>query len=244
MGEEVTNWIAMPTLTKDLALEWVEMALGQDIPIKLLVWVNGSRETTEALSKLGEPRLHVVHSEENIGVGPSWNRISQCVFEGLLDGSPSDEVLITNDDVKLRPDTLRHLQIPQGGFVTPINVGNWGKCQRAKFCVEEDPIMRGGPDFSCFLLRKWFYEKVGPFPECYPLGYFEDRHFHMQAIGKGLGDQIYSVTFPYYHEGSQTIKRNPIIAAQNAVQFELNKQTFMRLWGGPPHAETRKEPLE
>lgn len=240
----MTNWIATPTLTPSLAVEWVETALGQDIPTKLLAWVNGSPDTTKALIDLKEPRLHVVDSPTNIGVGPAWNQIAQLVFGGVLDGLAAEQVLITNDDVKLRPDTLRHLQIPRGGFITPINVGDWEKCQKAGFLVEEDPVMKGGPDFSCFLLRKWFYEQVGPFPECYPLGYFEDRDFHMQAIGKGLGSEIYSITFPYYHMASQTIKRNPEIAAQNAIQFELNKQTFIRRWGGLPHAETRTEPLE
>lgn len=241
----MTNWIATPTLTKDLALQWVDTSLSQDIgDVNLLAWVNGSASTVMALEALKNPKIFIVDAGSNIGVGPAWNQICHLLFGGVLGGGQAEHILITNDDILMRPDTYRHLLIPKGGFVTPINVGDWEKCKKASFLVEEEPVMKGGPDFSCFLLKRWFYEGVGPFPECYPLAYFEDRDFHMQAIGKGLGDQIYSITFPYYHEASQTIKRNPEIAQQNSIQFELNKQTFIKRWGGPPHAETFKEPQE
>ncbi len=239
----MTNWLSCPTLTKELALDWVQNVLEQDIEVKLLVWVNGSEETTKALAEVRDPRLHTIHSETNIGVGPAWNQICQIVYGGIL-GDPGEHVLITNDDVKLRPDTYRQLLIPNGGFVTPINVGDWEKCKTASYLVEPEPVMKGGPDFSCFLIKKWFYESVGPFPECYWPAYFEDRHYHMQAIGAGLGSQIYSVTFPYYHEASQTIKRSPAAAALNSEHFEKNKQLFITKWGGPPHAETRTTPNE
>lgn len=238
------QWAGILALNNyDLTRQTVEDLLNQDVPTSVIVWDNGSTDgTTERLYEdFRDKNLVVVRSHSNIGVGPGWDQLCAISFGGAV--ASTDALLICNNDIRLRPDTLRTLLAQEGGFITPINVGSMEKMlshDPEKFPV--NPLFKGGPDFSCFLLKKWFYEAIGGFPKCYPMAYFEDRDFHMQAIGKGLGDQIFSVQFPYYHIGSQTIKNNPDIAKQNSVQFEINKQTFIRRWGGPPHYETRTTP--
>lgn len=227
---------------KDLTMQVVQDGLNQDIPVQVVVWDNGSKDgTVQDLDALGDPRLTVISSDKNIGVGPAWNQLCGLVFGGIL-GPPSDHVLIVNNDVRLRPDTYRNLLVPKGGLVTAVNVGSWEKASTAQFIVEEEPILRGGPDFSCFLVYDWFHQAIGTFPEVYYPGWFEDNETHWVARCKGLDKQIFSVTMPYYHIGSQTLKNNPDIQALNAEMFEKNKQLYIKRWGGPPGREIFTEP--
>lgn len=236
----MTNWIAAPVygVVKELG-DFVQDALAQDVPggMRLLLWHNGTAADQNVYPE--DSRISIVRSSDNIGVGPAWNRICQFIFGGML-GERAEHLLMCNDDIRMRPDTYRNLLVPNGGFVSPVNVGDWEKAKTADFHVTPEPIMRGGPDFSCFVLKKWFFERVGPFAECYFPAYHEDRDYHMMAISKGLEKEIYSVQFPYFHAASQTIKQNPEVAALNSENWAKNRQTFIDRWGGEPHRETHK----
>lgn len=247
MDEVNSHWIAAPVHNcKEHTLQFVQDALGQNLPTKVLIFDNGSTDdTVSSLVALQEPRLHVVQAGQNIGVGPAWNQIAHLVFGGILDGLPVEEVLICNNDIRLRPDTLQSLQIPKGGFVTPVNVGSWEKVlahDAEAFPVPVEPILKGGPDFSCFLLRKWFYDTLGGFPECYWPGWFEDNETHWIAKCKGLDSNIFSIAFPYWHIGSQTLKQNPEIQKINSEAFERNRELYIARWGGLPGHEIYKTP--
>lgn len=240
-----SNWIGIPVYgCKDLTLQTISDCLAQDIPVNILIVDNGSPDDTLPALKelcLREPRIFLVENGKNLGVAAAWNQLAGLVFD-CFNG---DSVLICNNDIRLRPDTLRNLLIPKGGFITPVNVGTMEAMQAhdaERYPVPEEPIIRSGPDFSCFLLKKAFYQEVGFFHEGYWPAYFEDRDYHMMAIGKGLEREIYSVAFPYVHLASQTIKNNPEAKAINDVNFALNKALFIKRWGGEPHRETRTTP--
>jgi len=239
------KWIGIPVYgCKDLTLQTIGDCLSQDIPVNILIVDNASPDgTREALEELAlrEPRLHLVKNPKNLGVAAAWNQLAGIVFDCF----GAEEILICNNDIRLRPDTLRNLLIPKGGFVTPVNVGTMEAMlshDAITYPVPPEPIIRSGPDFSCFLLKRSFYQEVGPFCEQYWPAYYEDRDYHMLAIGKGLEREIYSVAFPYVHLASQTIKNNPEAKALNDVYFGINKALFIKRWGGEPHHETRQTP--
>lgn len=224
---------------KDLTLQFVEDALDQDIPTSVLIWDNGSTDDTiSSLEALHDPRISIVSSPTNIGVGPAWNQICGLLFGGIL-GPVADHVLLCNNDIRLRPDTYRNLLVPTGGFVTAVNVSTMERMwehDAEKYPVPADPLVKGGPDFSCFVLKKWFYMEVGPFPECF-MAYREDNLFHWKVRQLGRDAQIYSVAFPYVHIGSQTIRASAEVAALNSKMWDFNGKLYERITGGPVGAE-------
>lgn len=235
----MSNWCGIPAYKcKDLTLQAAQDCLNQDIETNVLVIDNSpDRELHDALMALQEPRITICDNEGvNLGVAASWNAICAFVF-GIEE---AEHVLIINNDIRLRPDTYRHLLIPSGGFVTAINAPQ--HFDAPELTITKGPYM-SGPDFSCFLIHKWFSEACGPFNEDYKIGYFEDRDFHNVAISKSLATSIYSVPIPYLHLGSQSIKQNPELRLANDLQFPINQQLFISRWGGLPHHETFKTPF-
>lgn len=239
----MSNWVGIPVYgCKELTLQAIRDVLAQDVPdIKLFIVDNGSPDDTlkAILSEFGhDSRIHILDNGNNLGVGMAWNQICDYVFTVEND----DHVLILNNDLRLRPDTYRNLLIPNGGFVTGVNVSTMERMNKdAELNIEPEPIMRGGPDFSCFLIRRDFYWTIGGFPTCYGF-YWEDNETHWVARCKGLDKQIFSVAVPYVHFGSQTIKQNPEIAEINSTQFERNRKLYIERWGGEPGREIFKTP--
>lgn len=236
----MSNWIGVPVLNcKDLTLQTVSDCLQQDIgDIKVLVVDNGSTDGTQAaLEELRDSRIHILRFDENEGVGPAWNHICQMVFAGVLDGTPANHVLITNNDVRLRPDTYRSLMVPVGGFVTGVNVGSIEKMNAEEIHITQDPVLKGGPDFSCFRITSDFYAKLGGFPECF-MAFHEDNLSHWMAKFKGIGADMYGVAVPYVNIGSQTIKQNPEVKKLVDRSWSFNKLLYERICGGPVGKET------
>ena len=187
------NWAGVPAYRcVELTLQTVHDLLAQDVPTQVVVMDNSPDDVLhDALCATGDPRVNIIHNERNVGVGPAWNQICEFVF-GL---HGAEHVLITNNDVRLRPDTYRHLLIPNGGFITAVNAPQ--HFEVSELHVDPEPMMKGGPDFSCFLIKKPFYEAIGGFPTCYFPGWFEDNETHWIAKCKGLDSQIFSVPVPY-----------------------------------------------
>ena len=237
------NWIGIPVYNcKELTLQVIRDVLSQDIPVKVLIVNNGSTDgTLEAiLAEFGQDlRIYILDNGNNLGVGPAWNQICDYVFTV----ESAEHVWIINNDIRVRPDTYRNLLIPRGGFVTGVNVSTMDRMNKdVELNIDPEPIMRGGPDFSCFLVKRDFYWTIGGFPTCYWPGWFEDNEAHWVAKCKGLDKEIFSVAIPYVHIGSQTLKQNPEIQKINSTQFEKNRSLYIERWGGAPGREVFKTP--
>jgi GT2 family glycosyltransferase len=237
------NWAAILTLNNlELTKQVVYDLLRQDIgDIWILIVDNGSTDGTQDWARRAakENQIQYICNETNIGVGPAWNQACRYVF-----GLGATHLLVCNNDLRLRPDTYRHLLTPRGGLVTPVNVGSVERMLEGSVDVSFDAWRKGGPDFSCFLVRDWFWEGIGHFPECYWPAYYEDNETHHLARCKGYDAAIFSTGIPYYHIGSQTIKANPELAVINARQFEKNKALYVQRWGGLPGHERFDTPRE
>lgn len=123
-----------------------------------------------------------------------WNQALGLAFGRL----GAEHALVVNNDVVLRPDTYRLLVADGSLFVTGIGVGTIEETYRVA------PSARSlHPDFSCFLMRKECWERVGPFEECYAI-YAGDCAYHVRMHRMGV--EARSIDVPFYHVGSGTLK--------------------------------------
>lgn len=235
------NWAAVLTLNNlELTKQVIYDLLRQDIgEMWLYIVDNGSTDGTQEwiTHAATENRIDFCFNPTNEGVGPAWNRACRHCFS-----AGATHTLICNNDIRLRPDTYRHLLTPRGGLVTPINTGSWDTAQAGTIDVSFDHWRKGGPDFSCFLVKDWFWQDIGGFPECYWPAYFEDNETHHIAKTRALGDAIFSTGVPYYHIGSQTLLANPDLAAINSEKFAQNRELYLERWGGLPGHERYMTP--
>src|SRR5262245_24333330 len=232
----MANWIIVPvrnnlSLTKKAIASFKKQDIGD---VQVLVINNHSTDgTTECLKSQHD--ICTVHFNPPGSVSQSWNAALGAVFMYV------DYALVVNNDVELRPDTYRLLVEDGGGFVTAVGSRDPESIKPNRYMnVSHEEIKKGQmvnhgdlvgpfystpnpinkrphPDFSCYLIRKWVYEKVGPFDEGFKVAFCEDGDYDLRLYKAGI--RAYCLDLPYLHHGSQTIK--------NAEQKE---QEFIGYW--------------
>ena len=190
------NWVVMPVRNAlYYTREAVPTMLAQDIgDVRMFVVNNSSTDgTVQYLASL-HPDVQFVSYAPGKSVAYSWNRGLEFVFST---GAPY--ALVVNNDVKLRPDTMRRLVADGGGFVTAVGVDD-----EAMLAGEPSNGRRPHPDFSCFLIRREVWERVGPFNEAYEGGYGEDAEYHLRMHRAGIN--AYCLDIPFLHYACGTLK--------------------------------------
>lgn len=228
------NWIL--TLTRNnlhLTKKAIDTFRKQDIgDVKILVIDNGSKDNTPQWLA-SQHDLNVIQHTSNIGVAAAWNEGLDWLFrKGWSDGSTpkkpmAEYCLVVNNDVELRPDTYKHLLLDGGGFVTAVGTQDPDKIMT---CDPPNGSTRPHPDFSCFLIRSWVFNKVGPFDEEFHGAYAEDGDMDLRMWMAGI--RGYCIDLPYLHLGAQTIKAAPPQEARRiSEQAGRNREYFKRKWG-------------
>lgn len=176
----------------------------------------------------------------------SWNN-------GILQAKDieCDLVLVINDDVLLAPHTLQGLveswMQKQSGVVmiTGQNIRNSfdfpDQILKYQCPLNEDEVIGGGPDFSCFLTSPEILDIVGKFDENFIPAYFEDNDYHRRIDLLGY-KAVSSSWAHYYHYGSTTqnyIDGQPVVMP---FEFEQNRNYYSNKWGGEPGKETYTNP--
>jgi len=248
------NYIIVPVRNN---LELTKRALrtfkAQDIgDVEIVVINNASTDgTTQWLDSQDD--LLVIHFNPPMGVAFSWNRALEFVFK-----EGAKYALVVNNDVELRPDTYRLLVEDGGEFVTAVGVRDPEKIKprtdmfaaTAKTrlqpgqLVTEDQIQnrkpvytkpsehgkRPHPDFSCFLIRKTLYEKIGPFDENFKIAFCEDGDYDLRMYAAGV--RAYCIDLPYLHHGSMTVKNAEMEEVKRIqAQAEKNREYFFKKHG-------------
>lgn len=187
--------------------------LAQDIgDVQVLVINNASEDgTTEWLRTQNVSTMHMTPPRS---VAESWNRgLKWCWEQG------AEYCLVVNNDTRLRPDCFRLLVEDGGCFVTAVG-SNDPKCVEFRpplpakgftLAPHQDPYpmpdpekKRPHPDFSCFLIRKCVWDKIGPFSEEFAGGYCEDGDYHLRMHEAGV--DAYCLDLPFWHLGAGTIR--------------------------------------
>jgi len=193
---------------------------------RIFVIDNGSTDGT--LEWLEEQRkkgtdIAVTSFGENRGVAVAWNRgLNEAFDDGHI------RALVMNNDVVLAADTVealergynKHLGIVSTHSVAALN---------ALYLVERRPTYELPVDYSCFMLSRAVFAKVGPFDEEFYPAYFEDQDFDCRAEQLGvprgcLGDAVVC------HYASQTLQSGQL--PNHTEDFERNRKRFMDRWGG------------
>jgi len=144
-----------------------------------------------------------------------------ATIDALIEGIDTlGYAMVTGDNVcpKLSLEEFRQLQNPGDTDHDSRPITNWR---------EE------GPDFSCFMIKRDFVEKVGYFDENFYPAYFEDNDCHIRILKAGLHAKRLSKA-PYYHLASQTIRNNPQLQPIISDGFRKNQSYFILKWGAMP----------
>lgn len=156
------------------------------------------------------------------GVSKVWN----LGLHYLFDAEKADAVLVVNSDVELRPDTLRLLLEDGSPFVTAVGSSTAGTQYPGG-----TPTMarRPHPDFSCFLIRRECWERVGRFDETMSI-YCSDGDYHLRM--HRLGITACSIDLPFLHYASGTLKQADDAERDRIMeQADADRRAFEQKWG-------------
>ena len=197
--------------------------LAQDIgDVDLLMIDNDSTDGTGEFCRAQQGVLYH-HQRPALSVAASWNKGLRFLFED--DGAPG-YVLTVNNDLLLKPETYRLLVEDGGQFVTGVGVNTME--QFAELCAPSQ--RRPHPDFSCFLIRRECWDRVGPFDEQFVGAYAEDSDYHLRMHQAGIS--AYCLDLPFYHAASGTIKSASEKEAEAIRRrADANRERFKAKWG-------------
>ncbi len=229
------NWVLIPCHNNSgLLLEALKSIKAQDVGnIRILAVNNGSKDNTAfVLNTLSNNDIVVSYSPQ-LGVAGAWNYGLSYLF-----GLNATRVLVVNQDIVLRPDTYRILDGQNLPFVSSVSVGNSrGLHQEARSSYSKRPH----PDFSCYLIRRDCYERVGRFDENFYPAWFEDNDYHIRAARAGI--ELVCVDLPFYHYAAATMKLASDYDQSHyyGPGFLKSKERFQAKWGCLPGTKQYEE---
>ena len=251
------SWIILPVLDNlEQAIQALSDCCAQSIPTRVLVVNQGSStEIRQRLERLAEEHDQIFlwsFDPALPSLSAVWNRALRFVWE--VGGT---EALVVNSDVRLHRDTYPALKAVQQEtvalFVSGVGVAPeqfdavsplppiWNAVvshDAQTNQVTRTPI-RGGPDFSCFLISEACHDRF-PFDEGFIPAFCEDLDLHRRLMLAGEGSRIFSVNLPFLHYGSQTLMAmTPEKRAATERQITtISRAHYSSKWGGPVNQET------
>lgn len=205
----------------ELTKRCVESVCRQDIPTHMTLIDNGSTDDTVNWASEQGVLLHA--ESENIGVSAGWNYgLTYNFFRG------AEHVLVIGNDTVLPPWMYRHLLSYDLPFVTGVAVDDMAQVIEP---TEQVPVTPN-PDFSCFLIRREAWDKVGTLDQRMK-HYCSDCDYHIRA--HSLGVPLVKACVPFYHERSSTLKLAPP-SEREEIETQANKDRgfFQSLYGCLP----------
>lgn len=225
--------IGILTLTRNnlkLTQRAIWSALRQDVPVTVRAIDNGSRDgSVDWLKAYG---WLMDANPDNAGVSAGWNRGLGMFF----DEGGYEAVCVIGNDTELAPWCVRALSAYDLPFVTGVAVDDHSQIEQR--IVPKLPL-QPYPDFSCFLIRRDVWKRVGPFDERMKL-YASDCDFHIRAHRMGIN--LWKACAPFYHERSSTLRNaTPEEAAEIQTQANKDRAVFQSIYNclpGTPEYES------
>ena len=204
----------------------VRSALAQDIQCDVMVINNASEDLTAQWLRPKKDVIAVNYTTQ-LSLAACWNRGLKTFFDAGV-----HEVLVINNDVEISPNTYRLLQLTSYPFVTGVGVSS-----REQFTIHPNLVIprnaRPHPDFSCFLMRRGVFDKVGGFNEDYYPAYAEDSEYHIRMHRAGIN--AVCVDLPFFHHAAGTLKHaSPAEASKIKRGADANRERFRAEYGCLP----------
>ena len=217
---------------------------------------DGTEQWARTWSKDNSPFFHYIKNSPRIPLAAAWNQGACKAFE-----DPECEyVAVVNNDVIFHPKTFDHLRkfMDKTGYlmVTGDNIKDrMSKDVMLQMelpepytdydCQEITDWRAEGPDFSCFMINRKFFEVIGYFDENFQGAYCEDQDAHVRIRRafthiKQFNDQNIDAnrvhakrlsTAPYYHYASQTMAKNIPLRTEITTKHGKNQNYYLRKWG-------------
>lgn len=222
--EEMNPVLILTHNNLELTKRCVESVKAQDIPTRIIVYDNGSSDGTREWFSQHRLEIDTYYGKDhNSGVSAGWN----CMIDACLHYGDDEHILVVGNDTVLAPWTYSALLSADVPFVTGVDVG------MSPLPDKPDVFpLSPHPDFSCFLIRRECWEKVGPFDERM-VNYCGDCDFHIRA--HRLGIPLCKASIPYNHERSSTInKANAQEKAHLHWQANKDREVFKSIYGCLP----------
>jgi len=215
----------------------IKSALTQTVTTRLYISNNSVLEdpklTTYLLElEVADPRVTVIANEPRLCVAASWNQWLCQLF-----GRGEPWALVVNSDVKLHPQTYEALVKTGAPFITGVGV----RLKRGKILEPPDLAtpLRSHPDFSCFLVRREAFIRVGLFDEAFWPAYMEDWDYHRRM--KLAGVPAMQANIPFIHLARSVGRSREI--AKDLEYRRVTNQYYVGKWGAPWPDETLTIPF-
>lgn len=206
---------------------------------------NSTDNTKTECLKLQSNHFLYQRNEESWSCAKSWNWGVIKAFE-----RGADYVLIINNDIVLHPDCIDRLverfERHEEGVVMVTAMDRRGENPNVKDFIalksadfEKVPEAEH-PHYSCFMINKKYWDKIGVFDEEFVPCYFEDNSSHYKIKLTGLKAIVYPPAL-FYHYGSRTWNEGVTHSTfERNLKFERNREVYVKMWGGTPGNETFK----
>jgi GT2 family glycosyltransferase len=178
------------------------------------------------------------NSQYNRGVSKAWNL---GMVRAKRDGF--NYAIISNDDVKFKPDTIKKLyeEILKNEHVI-IGADQHLDREECGLIKEERPEDIFRSVFCCFAINiNKLILKCGYFDEKFYPAYYEDNDMRYRARMAGQSIRIHTEAKIIHHKSSSN--SNPEKPSLSNEQFQANEKYFIKKWGGYPQEETFTTPF-
>lgn len=224
------NWVLIPCHNNSaLLIDGLESILAQTINVRIFAIDNASKDNTPFVLNGLDHKHIVINRYPQLGVAGAWNYGLSYLYNTM----GAERILVVNQDVILRQDTYETLLREEADFVTAVSTN-----ERSALGTQTDTYRyysrRSHPDFSCFLVSKNCYSRVGPFDEDFYPAWFEDNDYHIRAARAGI--ELYCIDLPFYHYAAGTMKNASEYdkAHYYGPGFLRSKKRFHEKWGVLP----------
>lgn len=215
------NWIVMPIyncvhLTRDAIRSCLEQDIGS---VRVLCVIDKGTDGVAAYLRTLHPQVQVIEMP-GCGVSKAWDVALAHVF----DRGEAAAALVVNSDVRLRPDAYKRLLDDGGLFVTCVGTSSGAKFPGG----EPSGQRRPHPDFSCFLMRRECWERVGQFDEEMRI-YCSDGSYHLRMHNAGI--TAYCLDLPFFHYASGTLKNAEPDDRERILKIaQADREAFRAKW--------------
>jgi len=158
-----------------------------NLPYEIIVIDNNSTVELGGI-KWDEIADKYVKNEENLGVAKAWNQGIKL--------AKGEYIAVLNNDIQVfdywAEDLIEALEHVDLAMATPMYAYPYGRAKKAEELrlewLKKEPgkYLSDFNDFSCFMVKKETYDKMGLFDENYGIGYGEDVDFRFRLEEKGM----------------------------------------------------------